>query len=167
MTSRLKFNKLYAYNKHSPPPYYHKQVKFIVCIVPAGGTHNQRTSIVNIGNSQLYVTIYKCLHPSSSFSISDKKEELCLWYNGRNITGMIRFQLIKTKFEVICMNVCQSKLIGPSLFFPHVGKGREDSIGISIWSGVVNVLVFFIFGSYMTSCEPASKAFVEVYMYVT
>lgn len=103
------------------------------------------TSIVNIGNSQLCVTIYKCLHPSSSFSIPEKKEELCSWYDVRNITGLIRFQLIKTKFGVICMNVCQSKLIGPSLFFPHVGKGREDSIGISIWSGVVNVLGFFYF----------------------
>lgn len=86
-----------------------QQVISIVCIVPAGGTHNQRTNIVNIGNSQLCVTIYKCLHPSSSFSISEKKEELCSWYDVRNITGLIRFQLIKTKFGVICMNVCQSK----------------------------------------------------------
>lgn len=71
-----------------------------------------------------------------------EERELCSWYDVRNITGLIRFQLVKTKFEVICMNVCQSKLIGPSLFFPHVGNGREDSIGISIWSGVVNVLIF-------------------------
>lgn len=87
-----------------------QQVLSIVCIVPAGGTHNQRTNIVNIGNSQLCVTIYKCLHPSSSFSIPEKKEEICSWYDVRNITGLIRFQLIKTKFGVICMNVCQSKL---------------------------------------------------------
>lgn len=40
------------------------------------------------------------------------------------------------------MFVNRNLLIGPSLFFPHVGNGREDSIGISIWSGVVNVLVF-------------------------
>lgn len=121
-----------------------------------------------IGNSQLCVTIYKCLHPSSSFSISEKKEELCSWYDVRNITGLIRFQLIKLNLGLSAwMFVNRNLLIGPSLFFPHVGKGREDSIGISIWSGVVNVLGFFIFGSYMTSCEPASKAFVEVYMYVT
>lgn len=31
--------------------------------------------------------------------------------------------------------------------FPHVGK-VEDSIGIFVWSGVSNVLVFFLFSIY-------------------